>query len=59
MTSAPMGLPVESDGPGDLFIGSAGDGEFFQGLIDEVRIYGRSLLESEILKLATEFAPPP
>ena len=51
-----VGFPRDSDGSGDLLIGGAGGvNEFFEGVIDEVRIYDRGLSNQEILFLASEF----
>ena len=53
------GSPRDSDGVGNLVIGAAdGVNEFFQGILDEVRIYNRNLSDSEISLLSSGFIPP-
>ena len=43
--------------PGTLQIGASQFGEFFNGLIDEVRVYNRALSAAEILTLYQQNAP--
>ena len=55
-----VGTPSDSDGPGDLLLGgAAGVNEYFDGVIDEVRIYDRALSDFEIMFFAHEFDDEP
>ena len=47
-----------SDSPYPLRIGSTAAGEYFAGLIDDVRIYGRVLSDAEVAALAVPPPPP-
>jgi len=53
----PFNIPATT-GAGDLWIGGADNGEYFKGLIDEVRIYDRALSVAEISNLANPVAAP-
>jgi hypothetical protein len=53
----PFTLPATTGG-GDLWIGGADNGEYFKGLIDEVRIYNRALSPAEIMTLVNVASPP-
>lgn len=47
-SSSPYGVSFHSQNGGNYSIGSRGASEFFQGLIDEVRVYDRALSGAEI-----------
>ncbi len=55
--NVPFAIPATT-GAGDLWIGGADNGEYFQGLIDDVRIYNRALSSSEVNALMV-VAPTP
>jgi hypothetical protein len=41
-----------SAGPSPLYLGRRGDGQFFKGTIDDVRLYARALTDAEVRALA-------
>lgn len=58
--SAAVGVPNAPDGGGALWIGGAASvTEFFNGWIDDVRIYNAALTAEEVLALATAAMPEP
>lgn len=56
--NVPFNSPLPSTGPGDLWIGAADIGEYYKGLIDDVRIYNQPLSASEINALFNVPFPP-
>jgi len=51
ISAEPTNLVFGQNKPTSTFVGDEGDGEFFKGKMDEIRIYNRVLSEAEIMAL--------
>jgi hypothetical protein len=49
--------PIVSSGMGNLYIGSGGTGRYFNGMMDEVRIWNKALSPAEIQGLYAAYPP--